>query len=42
LQQILVPLDQSLRVNLAVLDLFFTITLDAFKQRLQALLVFLA
>ena len=42
MQQVFVPLDQSLRVNLSVLDLLFSISLDSLKKRLQTLLVLLS
>ena len=42
LQQVLVPLDQTLRIDLSVLDLLLSIALDPLKQCLEALLVLLS
>lgn len=39
MQQVLVPLDKPLRVDLPVLDLLLPISLDSLEQGLQALLV---
>ena len=41
LEEILVTLDQSLRVDLSMLDLLFSISLDTLKEGLKALLLLL-
>ena len=39
LQEVLISLDESLRIDLTMLDLLFSVSLDALEEGLQALLL---
>ena len=39
LQEVLIPLNESLRIDLTMLDLLFSVSLDALEEGLQALLL---